>query len=85
MPIDVDEMSIWVPGQRGDDMTPGYDIATGELRGMRATYAQTQLLSASGVSMLDVKEIRCVAYEKKKEHHKKKEKEKDSMNSVKQH
>ena len=63
VPIDIDEMFIWVSEQRGDDMTLGYGIATGELRGLRAAYARTQLFTASGVSMLDVKEIRCVAYD----------------------
>ncbi len=63
VPILVHDMSIWVPEMQGQEGDLGYGIATGELRGLRGAYARTRLFSASGARILDIKDIRCVAYD----------------------
>lgn len=63
VPILVHDMSIWVPEQQRQEVDFGYGLATGELRGLRGAYAQTRLLSVSGARILDIKDIRCVAYD----------------------
>ena len=63
VPIRIHDMSIWVPQQREEEMSLGHGVATGDLRGLRGAYARTRLFSISGASILDVREIRCVAYD----------------------
>lgn len=63
VPILVHDMSIWVPEQQIQEVDLGYGVATGELRGLRGAYAQTRLFSASGARILEIKDIRCVAYD----------------------
>ena len=63
VPIVADEMSLWVPGKEDAESEFGYGQATGELRGLRGAYAQTQLYGKSGENLMDIKQLRCVSYD----------------------
>lgn len=63
VPIVVDEMSLWVPGEEDAESEVGYGQATGELRGLRGAYAQTQLYGRSGECLMTIKQLRCVSYD----------------------
>ena len=63
VPIVVEEMSLWIPGEEDAESEIGYGQATGELRGLRGAYAQTQLYGRSGEILIDVKQLRCVSYD----------------------
>lgn len=63
VPILMHEISIWIPSSQEKSADLGYGVATGELRGLRGGYAQTRLFSKSGAQLLEVGQIRCVAFE----------------------
>lgn len=62
VPVVADEMSLWIPNDADKASSIGYGQATGELRGLRGAYARTQLFGASGESLMDIKQLRCVSY-----------------------
>ena len=62
VPVDVDEMSLWIPNDDDKAALIGYGQATGELRGLRGAYARTQLFGTFGENLIDIKQLRCVSY-----------------------
>ena len=62
VPVVADEMSLWIPDDADKASSVGNGQATGELRGLRGAYARTQLFGASGESLMDIKQLRCVSY-----------------------
>ncbi|KAL9047293.1 MAG: hypothetical protein Q9214_000093 [Letrouitia sp. 1 TL-2023] len=63
VPIVADEMTLWIPSDEDAKLEYGYGQATGELRGLRGAYAVTELYGKSGQNLLQIKQLRCVAYD----------------------
>lgn len=60
VPVLIDEMTIWVPEQ---SESVGYALAGGNLLGSRSLYAKVQLFTKSGAPLLDIQEVKCLAFE----------------------
>ena len=63
VPVVVDEMSLWIPSERDNAADFGYGQASGELRGLRGAYALTELYGKSGQNLINIRQLRCVAYD----------------------
>ncbi|KAL8886198.1 MAG: hypothetical protein Q9215_006064 [Flavoplaca cf. flavocitrina] len=63
VPVVVDEMSLWIPSERDNAAEFGYGQASGELRGLRGAYASTELYGKSGQNLINIRQLRCVAYD----------------------
>ena len=61
VPINIEECSIWFPGS--DTETYGKAVAWTDLQDGRYFNTHTKLLTPNGKLVLDVKSLRCVAYE----------------------
>lgn len=63
VPVVADEMTLWIPDEADKVSDHGYAQATGECRGLRGAYASTELFGNSGQSLMNIKQLRCVAYD----------------------
>ncbi|CAF9938019.1 MAG: hypothetical protein ALECFALPRED_007481 [Alectoria fallacina] len=63
VPIVADEMSLWIPGEEDAKSEIIHGQATGELRGLRGAYTQTQVYGTSGENLMDIKQLRCASYD----------------------
>ena len=66
VPIGIAEMTVWTPSTDNteDSENPvGYGYATGNLKGVRDAFGDTQIFLKSGEPFLDMRQLRCVAYE----------------------
>ena len=61
VPIFADNMTVWVPESPSEQQ--GLGVARGAMLGLRSVYARSQLYSSSGAPLLDIEELRCVAYD----------------------
>ncbi|KAK2616187.1 hypothetical protein QQS21_000819 [Conoideocrella luteorostrata] len=59
VPVGIQRMSIWVPNIPHDLARA---TASGRKLGLRSAYAQVQLHSPSGQSLLEIEELKCVSY-----------------------
>ncbi|CEJ86573.1 hypothetical protein VHEMI04144 [[Torrubiella] hemipterigena] len=58
VPMHLSELTL----EAGDDADWGTALAQGEFKGLRSAYLQLQLQSSSGKLLLNVKNLRCIAY-----------------------
>ncbi|KAL8656993.1 MAG: hypothetical protein Q9226_002364 [Calogaya cf. arnoldii] len=63
VPVVADEMSLWIPSEEDNAADIGYGQASGELRGLRGAYASTELYGKSGQNLMNIRQLRCVAYD----------------------
>ncbi|KAL8704809.1 MAG: hypothetical protein Q9201_002041 [Fulgogasparrea decipioides] len=63
VPVVADEMSLWIPDEQDNASDFAYGQASGELRGLRGAYASTELYGKSGQSLINIRQLRCVAYD----------------------
>ncbi|KAL9027875.1 MAG: hypothetical protein Q9196_003666 [Gyalolechia fulgens] len=63
VPVVVDEMTLWIPDAADNASDYGYGQATGERRGLRGVHASTELFGKSGQNLMNIKQLRCVAYD----------------------
>ena len=63
VPVVADEMSLWIPDEQDNASDFAYGQASGELRGLRGAYASTELYGRSGKNLMNIRQLRCVAYE----------------------
>lgn len=61
VPIFADNMTVWVPESPHEQQALG--VAKGTILGLRSVYARAQLYSLSGAPLLDIQELKCVAYD----------------------
>ncbi|OQD65143.1 hypothetical protein PENPOL_c006G09455 [Penicillium polonicum] len=61
VPIFADNMTVWVPESPHEQQALG--VAKGTILGLRSVYARAQLYSLSGAPLLDIEELKCVAYD----------------------
>lgn len=60
VPIFAENVTIWVSDPTE---TEGWGVASGKTLGLRGLYARTQLYSRSGAPLVDMDELKCVAYD----------------------
>ncbi|KAI4247300.1 MAG: hypothetical protein LQ352_006197 [Teloschistes flavicans] len=63
VPVVAHEMSLWIPDVQDNEADFGYGQASGELRGLRGAYASTELYGKSGQNLINIRQLRCVAYD----------------------
>ena len=63
VPVVADEMSLWIPSDTDQAAIAAYGQATGQRRGLRGVYAQTQLFGGSSEMLMDIKNLRCISYD----------------------
>jgi len=61
VPIKIEEISLWFPGDEVGSM--GHAVAWTDELSARYFNTHTQLMTKSGIKVMDVKNLRCVAYE----------------------
>lgn len=63
VPVVADEMTLWIPDEMDNASEYGCGQAVGERRGLRGAYASTELYGRSGQNLMNIKQLRCVAYD----------------------
>ena len=63
VPVTADEMTIWIPEATAGPDELGHGVCTGEVYGPRGAYVKTQLTTYSGAPLVDISQMRFVAYD----------------------